>query len=290
ASRTIAAQWFERKRGRALGLVALGGSLSLALVPLANDVLIDRFGWRIAWRIDAVVIWLVLVPLVALAVRGKPEDVAQHPDGHPPLVRPPAEVPSRVETASAWGPRQAMRTRTFWLLLGASMVPGLIVTGLDFNQISILTGDGLSSTTAASVFTVSAIAALLASFAGGWLVDRGPPRYVLAIGQGALAVAMLVLIAVDGTGWAIAYGAVRGLALGTWAVAIDATWPAYYGRRRLGSIRGITFAAEIVGAALGPIPFGLVYDATGDYTAAILGLLILPVAAAGAVLAATPQD
>ncbi len=73
-------------------------------------------------------------------------------------------------------------------------------------------------------------------------------------------------------------------------MAIDATWPAYYGRRRLGSIRGITFAAEIVGAALGPIPFGLVYDATGDYTAAILGLLILPVAAAGAVLAATPQD
>ena len=56
----------------------------------------------------------------------------------------------------------------------------------------------------------------------------------------------------------------RGIELGTSAVAIDATRPAYYGRGRLGSIRGMTFAAEIVGAALGPIPFGIVYDAVGS--------------------------
>jgi cyanate permease len=71
-------------------------------------------------------------------------------------------------------------------------------------------------------------------------------------------------------------------------VAIDAVWPAYYGRGRLGSIRGMTFAAEIVGAALGPIPFGIVYDAFGGYNDAILGLLVLPVASTVAVLLATP--
>jgi hypothetical protein len=87
---------------------------------------------------------------------------------------------------------------------------------------------------------------------------------------------------------ALVYGAVRGITLGTWAVAIDATWPAYYGRGRLGSIRGMTFAAEIVGAALGPIPFGVVHDVLGGYDIAILGLLVLPVAATAAVLLARP--
>lgn len=56
----------------------------------------------------------------------------------------------------------------------------------------------------------------------------------------------------------------------------------------LGSIRGMTFAAEIVGAALGPSPFGIVYDALGSYDVAILGLVVLPVVATGAVLLATP--
>ena len=289
ASRTLAAQWFERRRGRALSLVALGGSLSLALVPLANDLLIERFGWRAAWRIDALVIWLALLPIVALFVRGRPEDVGQRPDG---ILTTPTEDEASTEglLAPAWEPQQAIRTRTFWLLLFASMVPGLIVTGLDFNQISILTGRGLSSTAAASVFTISSILALLAGLAGGWLVDRFPPRYVLAIGQIALATSMLVIVAASATGLALLYGVVRGVAIGTWAVAIDATWPAYYGRGRLGSIRGMTFAAEIEGAALGPIPFGLVYDAVGDYNGTILGLLVLPVVATAAVLLATPPQ
>ncbi|MDF3041373.1 MAG: transporter [Thermomicrobiales bacterium] len=287
ASRTLAAQWFERRRGRALSLVALGGSLSLALVPLASDLLIEHVGWRAAWRIDALVIWLVLLPTVALFVRGRPEDVGQHPDGVLTMATEDA-ASTGGPLDLAWEPYQAIRTRAFWLLLFASMVPGLIVTGLDFNQISILTGRGLSSTAAASVFTISSILALLAGLAGGWLVDRFPPRYVLAIGQVALATSMLVIVAASATGLALLYGVVRGIALGTWAVAIDATWPAYYGRGRLGSIRGMTFAAEIVGAALGPIPFGIIYDALGGYDVAILGLLVLPVAATAAVLLATP--
>lgn len=69
ASRTLASQWFVRRRGRALGLVALGGSLSLALLPLTNNALIEHIGWRAAWRVDALVIWLVLLPIVAIAVR-----------------------------------------------------------------------------------------------------------------------------------------------------------------------------------------------------------------------------
>jgi MFS family permease len=261
----------------------------LALVPLANDLLIEHFGWRAAWRIDALVIWLVLLPIVALFVRGRPEDVGQQPDGVLSIATEDA-TSTGGPLDPAWEPHQAIRTRAFWLLLFASMVPGLIVTGLDFNQISILTGRGLSSTAAASVFTISSILALLSGLAGGWLVDRIPPRYVLAIGQVALAASMLVIVAASATGLALLYGAVRGIALRTWAVAIDATWPAYYGRGRLGSIRGMTFSAEIVGAALGPIPFGIVYDAVGSYNGAILGLLVLPVAATAAVLLALPPQ
>lgn len=110
-------------------------------------------------------------------------------------------------------------------------------------------------------------------------------------GLAALMGTMLIALMIDSTATAIAYGAMRGIALGMWAVAIDATWPAFFGRRRLGSIRSLAFAAEIVGAALGPIPFAMIYDATNSYATAILGLLALPIGATLAIfLTAEPAQ
>nr|MDQ3045389.1 MFS transporter [Chloroflexota bacterium] len=81
--RTLPSQWYVRRRGRALSLVALGGSLSLALVPVANELLIDRLGWQETWRLNGLVVWLLLVPAAALIVRNRPEEVGQFPDGGP---------------------------------------------------------------------------------------------------------------------------------------------------------------------------------------------------------------
>jgi cyanate permease len=71
-------------------------------------------------------------------------------------------------------------------------------------------------------------------------------------------------------------------------VAADVAWPAYFGRRHLGSIRSVGFSVGIVGAALGPIPFGLAYDFLGGYNVAIAALLVLPIMATVAVLRSPP--
>ncbi len=80
-TRTLIPFWFVRHRGRAFGMVGLAASLSLAAVPPANQLLIEAFGWRGAWRIDALVVLLVLLPALALVVRNRPEAVGQLPDG-----------------------------------------------------------------------------------------------------------------------------------------------------------------------------------------------------------------
>ncbi len=70
---------------------------------------------------------------------------------------------------------------------------------------------------------------------------------------------------------AILFGGLRGLATRLWILAAEVAWPAYFGRRHLDSLLGVSFAASFVSAAVGPLPFGLVYDAFGSYDYAIGG-------------------
>jgi MFS family permease len=286
SGRTLIPHWFVRRRGRAFSIVGIAAALSLALIPPFGEALISAFGWRIAWRIEAVAIWLILIPLIVLFVHNRPESLGQYPDGDRPMRSETGEV-TIIEEPS-WSLRQAARLRPFWLLLGAGVVPSLVVTGLSFNQVSIFTSRGLPSSLAATTFTIESIVALPTTLMSGWISDRFAPRYVLAASQACLALAMVCLLAGDSVGLALVYAGLRGASMGLWNTAADVTWPTYFGKSNLGSIRSVTFAAGVVGAAIGPLPLGFVFDATGSYNLAIAGMLALPILGAAAVFFARP--
>ena len=282
AARTLVPHWFVRRRGRAFSIIGLAATASLAVVPVFNESLIRRLGWRDAWRVNSIIILLVLAPLLWFFVRDRPEHIGQHPDGIPP-------DPSSIHLPAVEHGhtlKQAMRTPAFWALIGAGLVPSLVLTGLSFNQVAILTDRGLPGTLAAATFTVESLVGLPITLLAGSLADRFPLRYTLAAGQVFLALAMVVLLLTDRTALALAYAALRGVSGGFSTVAADVAWPTYFGKRHLGNIRGFGYSMGIAGAALGPIPFGLAYDLLGGYNPAIVGLLILPVSAGLAVLLA----
>ncbi|HEV2109170.1 MAG TPA: MFS transporter [Thermomicrobiales bacterium] len=286
-ARTLVSQWFVRQRGRAVSLINLGKLLGMAAVPPASAVLIAWLGWRMAWQTLALFVAL-LIPLTLIFVRNRPEDVGQYPDGTSSDDAGTGSPVGSYADETSWTLREALRTRTLWLLLSACFVPAMITNGLSFNQISILAASGLPSTLAAITFSVESAIALPTTLAAGWLVDRFGPRYVLAAGQVTLLLAMICLAFATTPALAILFGGLRGLTTGLWILAAEVAWPAYFGRRHLGSLLGASFAASFVGAAVGPLPFGLVYDAFGSYDYAIGGLAILPAVTTWAALLAAP--
>ena len=80
-SANIITQWFDKKRGFALGLMGLGFAISMGLHPYISDFLISNYGWRMAWVILGLSTWLIMLPSLIFLAIDKPEDVSIKPDG-----------------------------------------------------------------------------------------------------------------------------------------------------------------------------------------------------------------
>ena len=112
------ARWFVRRRGLAVGLAFGGMGLGTLVLPPVAHVLTTRVGWRWAYVIFGVAIFIVL-NLVATVMRRDPESRASAP----------TEMPHRRARGSGRDPpcvdaRERMRTRAFWMISPSSPRPG----------------------------------------------------------------------------------------------------------------------------------------------------------------------
>ncbi len=62
----LVAQWFSRRRGFALSLMALGFGVSMAVHPPLGQWLVAEIGWRKAWVVLGLLTWLLMLPPVLL--------------------------------------------------------------------------------------------------------------------------------------------------------------------------------------------------------------------------------
>ena len=285
-SSTLVALWFIRLRGRVTAIVSIGMMTSAAVFPVLLHNLIGAFGWRAAWVGLAFAIWaLVTVPAI-LFVRRTPESVSLLPDGD--KIRPTEEYAGRQHSDEDWSFREALRTRSLWLLMFAGTSQSLIGTALIFHHISVMESRGVDAGTAAVVLSSWAVFAVIGTVAAGFLSDRYPNRFIIAAVQVLLAMAMVLVINITVDWQAVVYGMFLGLGGGLMITTNNVIWPNYYGRKELGSIRGMVMTVMVAAAALGPLPFGYLFDVTDSYRSVVLVFLALPAACLVAALLAVP--
>lgn len=285
----MVALWFVRLRGRALALTSLGAVAGQATFPPLVHLLVARTDWRTAWVVLALVVWGLLLPSALLFVRRSPESMGLLPDGDAPRSgpagKPPSAPPPREE---AWTLAEAVHTRAFWLLIVAVGSHSMIATALTFHHVSFMRSLGIDAAMAATVFTVIAPCSLVGTFLAGVLADRIAGRYLLAIAQTCLTAAMLWSVIIAESWHAFTYGGLLGFTSGFAGTLQAVIWPNYFGRRHVGSIRSAAATGMIAFAAIGPFPFGCLFDLTGSYRATVLVFVILPAVSALAGLLARP--
>jgi len=252
---------------------------------------IATFGWRGAWIALAVVTWGLVLPIAVLLVRRSPESIGVLPDGDIRLEESTDSSPqSGTTTARSKGftLKQAMHTRSFWLLLYAGSSQSLIGTALVFHLISFFDTRGVGDGVAAVTLSIMAPLAMSSMFISGYLSDKIPNRYLLVVSQVGLAIAMLWAMTIDASWQAYVFGGMLGFSAGFTMTTTAVIWPNYYGRAHIGSIRGVATSGMVAAAALGPLPFGIAFDITDSYSTVIVLFLAMPVTCALAALLAPP--
>lgn len=280
----LVAQWFDRKRGLALSLMALGFAASMAVHPPLAQWLSDQVGWREAWLWLGLLTWALLIPPLLLLVQNKPEDLGLQPDGpiHRGHALEAAAAPQAAEAGMAV--REALRTPAFWVTALSLATLSMLVTALFFHQVSIFTHQGVDAYVAARVFSVSAITMVLAMPVIGRLLDRFPTKPIFACAMLTQTAALIAIVFVDDLASAVLYAVVFGLNNAAVQTHYTYVWPRFFGRRHLGSIQGTAQTIGIMGASVGPLPFGAAFDLFGSYTGALLVFAVQPLLCALAIL------
>ena len=307
---TAVANWFARRRGRALGIAMTGNAIGVMLLVPLCQWLIDGPGWRVAWLVVGSGSGLVLAVAAAVLLRRRPEDIGLRPDGDPwptktetqpetpraasatgsPGPRASTEQVSheRDNVDEGWTARRAARSSAFWLLVLASAGSQLAVAGVTTHQASILAENGLSTGAVAAGIGAFGLAWTLGSLVWGLIIERLAARRALALASLLVAACATAVLFVRDPALLVPYALVYGLANGG-KEALDAVvWADYFGRRSVGAIRGLSRPVVVGAGALGSFVGGVGYDLTGSYQAVVLGFVACALLSAAASLAAVP--
>ncbi|WP_159944817.1 MULTISPECIES: MFS transporter [unclassified Nocardiopsis] len=274
-----------RNRGFLLGLTTSAGTAGISLFPLFAERLVALLGWRHTLAAEAVLIWVVVLPLALWGLRGVARAAGTAPRSGPgPEADPGPEAESGPEAGSGepaappeprWPLRDIVRTSVFWAMAGGVACSGLVVTAVFFHQIALLGEQGLTPTQAAANFLPQTVAGLGAALLFGSAADRFSPKVLMcaAMALQALALALLPLVA-PGLG-ALLYGMALGAAASGARAVENAALPFYFGTANLGSLRGLTQAVAVASTAVGPILLSLAHGWAGSYRPGVLGLALI---------------
>ena len=273
----LTSHWFNRRRGFAMSLMALGFGVSMAVHPPLSQYLVGELGWRQAWVVLGLLSWVCVVPPVLLLVYNKPEDVGLLPDGERPAAN--AEVSEQKTTQPVQGLtlREALRTPAFYILAAGWFLMAMLVTTLHFYQVSILTAQGVSADVAARAFTVSAVAMVITMPFVGRLFDSVRTRYVFAAGLLITATSLFGVTLAYSPASAVVYAVAFGINNAFTMTMLGYLWPRYFGRKHLGAIQGTGQMIGVIGASVGPLPVGLAFDLFDSATGTLRLLALLPV-------------
>ncbi len=284
---TIAARWFNARRGLVVGmLTASTATGQLVFLPMLASVT-ERLGWRVALSVVCAMLGVAAFAVLML-MRDRPGDLGLRPfgdQGSEPLPAPPNNAP--IMAAALGTLRDAAKTRVFWILFATFFICGASTNGLvQVHLIPMCLDFGIPQVQAASLLAAMGVFDFFGTIFSGWLSDRYDNRWLLFWYYGLRGLSLLMLPFTDFSFYGLSLFAMfYGL---DWIATVPPTvrlTAQRFGAERANLVFGWIFAGHQAGAAFAAFGAGLTRTVLSTYLPAFFFAGALCVVAAVIVLA-----
>ena len=278
---TLAARWFWKGRGLALGFAAVATSGGgLVVVPLLARA-IQNNGWRAGLLAEAAIITAIVIALALAFLRDGPEQMGL--ESHPENLGRAAAAPVPLR----W--RDMLASRAFWVpALALASISGIcqaVVVTLVPYGVAL----GMTATRAALAISVFAICAAATKIVAGLLADYVAPLRLIIAAIVFMALAQALLWLSPGQGALLVGAGLAGTALGCALPTAAGMLAGAFGSAVFGSAMGTTFALMAAGAIVASRFIGVIYDVSHRYDAAFETFLIVMALVLAAALILKPR-
>jgi MFS family permease len=262
-------RWFDKHLGLAFAITSSGLAVGTGGFSYLISQNIEVHGWREAFVIGGAI--ALVIGLVNLAVFVR--------DNKGPI--PEAERSGEKNQPGQDGLtlRSALATRDFWLYSLAFVLVLVGAVGASFHLPAMLSDWGVSAAQIAGIVAAGSVGSLFGRLCGGALLDHLHTRTVAGIFLACQLAGFVMLM--NGPGWALLASFLIGATQGAEIDILGYLIARRFGRLAYARIFGSAFSVTLLGAIIGPIVLGMVFDKSGSYSLGLMLFPILPVLAFG---------
>lgn len=269
-SRVIIA-WFTRRRGLALGISLSGFGVGAAIIPSFAQMMIEIYGWRMAYLGFAAAILCVSLPMTILLLKEHPQEMGLCPDGNSDNEVTDTSAAMNIGLTGS----EAAKTKSYWLILVSFLLVGVGITSILAHLVPMLIDRGVEPRTAALCMTALGVGLIFGRILAGFLMDYFFAPYVTATFLLGLVTGIIIFALGTSNGLVFVAAMFVGLATGSEISEIAYICSRYFGQRSFGQIYGIMFAAFQFGSAFGAPLMGIYHDKVGNYIGALWFVAII---------------
>jgi MFS family permease len=283
AASTVVARWFRRRRGRAMGLVAVSTAAGGFVMTQVGAYLILHYGWRGALNATGIGGALVVCCVALLFIRSRPSQEDLRAGGEVGEAGDPELAPGG---ALEWPTRQLARTSNFWCIaLGA----GVLLASdqaLLISKIPYLLDIGIELQAASFLVACQSASAMVGKLGVGFAADRIDLRKLFGVVAACHLFLLAALIMKPGYWTLLVVFSCVGIAVGGVHPILTTLIAAAFGSRAYGSVYGRMNLVMQPISLLALYFIGAVYDRSGVYDTAFWtfgGLIFVGIALISAV-------
>ena len=247
-SSTAMARYFDKNRGKALGVAWLGLSFGEGILPGLVIFLLNYLVWKKIWITIAVFLIVFVLPLIVFLLKNFKDNSIEQ------------EQSKKSKNIKNWTRQEVLKDLRFYFLLPAVLCPAFLITGIFINQIYFFENLNWGINFIAPSFTAYAIFSVISLQLSGFLIDKFSALKILPFCLIPMILGLLFSLFFKFALSPVIFFILMAITNGTSNVLLTSTWSEMYGTKHLGAIRSITVSLMVFSTSLSPFLFGYLID------------------------------